>query len=173
MATKVCDGLFDLTEIEQRWNGMTFRGIPGASDSFATRVFSKIDAASDCWEWTGTLDDARYGVLGRGRRGAGNIAAHRAVYELLVGPIPDGMHLDHLCRNHACVNPDHVEVVTPEENKRRGYSIARLYAKRTHCRIGHPLDGVTRRKDGTSHRYCKTCARERMRAQRTPEGSAA
>ncbi len=178
MATTACDALFDLGEVVQRWDGMTFRGIPRASESFAARVFSKVDASGDCWEWTGTLDDDGYGILGRGRRGAGNIAAHRAVYELLVGPIPDEMHLDHLCRNHACVNPDHVEVVTPEENKRRGFSPPQLYAMRTECNDGHPLDGITRRKGGKSIRYCKTCKREQMRdrralARKTPERQAA
>ncbi len=140
--------------------------VSGSSDTFATRVFSSIDVRGVCWEWTGTLDPAGYGVLGRGQRGAGNIAAHRAAYELLAGSIPDGMHLDHLCRNHPCVNPDHLEVVTPEENKRRGYGIARLYAMRTHCNHGHPLDGVTKvSKSGRQVRYCKTCARERARAR--------
>ncbi|MER7063953.1 HNH endonuclease signature motif containing protein [Streptomyces albidoflavus] len=173
MAADAGDYLFDLGEIQQSWNGMTFRGIPRASESFAERVFSKIDASGDCWEWGGTLDDQGYGIVGRGRRGSGLIAAHRAVYELLVGSIPDGMHYDHLCRNHACVNPDHGEIVTPEENKRRGYSIARLHAQRTHCAEGHPLDGMTGgRGSPRKHRYCTTCARERVRKTRT-EGQAA
>lgn len=180
MATDAGAQLFDLGEIVQHWNGTTFRGIPRASGTFAERVFTNVDASGDCWEWTGTLDDAGYGILGRGRRGSGNIPAHCAVYQLLVGPIPDGMHYDHLCRNHACVNPDHGEIVTPEENKRRGYGIARLHAQRTHCGKGHPLDGMTGgRGSARKHRYCKTCKREDTRARRasarktTTEGRAA
>jgi len=144
-----------------------FKVVPRTSSSFAQRVFSKIDASGDCWEWTGTLDGAGYGVLGRGPRGAGNVGAHRAVFELLVGEIPPGMQYDHLCRNHRCVNPDHGEIVTPAENKRRGYSVARLHAERTHCLYGHPLDGMTGGRGGTSrHRYCKTCARQKVSARR-------
>ncbi len=140
--------------------------VSGASETFATRVFSSVDVRGVCWEWTGTLDANGYGILGRGRRGAGNIAAHRAAYELLIGPIPEGMHLDHLCRNHPCVSPDHLEVVTPEENKRRGYGIARLHAMRTHCSEGHPLDGMTGSRGGDrKHRYCKTCARLKSAAR--------
>ena len=86
--------------------------VPRTSPTFAQRVFHYVDASGDCWEWTGTLDDDGYGVIGRGPRGTGTIAAYRAVWELLVGPIPDGMSYDHLCKNHACVNPGHAEIVT-------------------------------------------------------------
>jgi hypothetical protein len=141
------------------------------SQTFVDRVFSKVDASGDCWEWTGTLDKrSRYGVIGRGGRGTGNMQAHRAVWELLAGPIPDDLQLDHLCRNRQCVNPDHLEPVTDEENKRRGYGISVLYAKRTTCDSGHPLDGVIHLKDGTSHRYCKACARQRSNARYIPKG---
>lgn len=136
------------------------------SESFARRVLSRIDVSGDCWEWTGTIDAAGYGILGRGRRGAGNIAAHRAVHELLVGPIPNGMQFDHLCRNHACVNPDHGEIVSPDENKQRGYGVGRMHAARTHCNHGHPLDGTTGARGGPRHRYCKTCARTKVNAYR-------
>lgn len=153
-----------------------FLGVPRASESFIARVFSRVDMWGDCWEWTGTLDQNGYGVLGRGPRGAGNIAAHRAVYELMVGPIPEDMCYDHLCRNPPCVNPDHGEIVTPEENKRRGFGVGILYAQRVECGYGHPLDGVTRRKGKPSHRYCKTCKRissgeyyHRKRAEREQE----
>lgn len=139
-----------------------FLPVPNTSATFAARVFAKIDASGDCWEWTGTLDAKGYGVIGRGRRGTGNMLAHRAVWELLVGPIPEGMHFDHLCRNHSCVCPDHGEIVTPEENKRRGFSVAVLYSLRTTCDYGHPLDGMLGGQGGKRrYRYCKTCARER------------
>lgn len=145
--------------------------VPRTSPTFPARVFSKIDASGDCWEWTGTLDKrSGYGVLGRGVRGAGNIQAHRAAWELLCGSMAADMQLDHLCRNRPCCNPDHLEPVTAEENKRRGYGLGPLYAARRNCGYGHPLDGVTRRKDGTSHRYCKTCARLKGNARYVPKG---
>jgi hypothetical protein len=138
--------------------------VPGTSESFADRVFTYVDPTGDCWEWTGA-DQDDYGVIGRGGRGAGNIQAHRAVWELLVGQLPDDLQIDHLCRRHSCVNPDHLEPVTMAENKRRGFSPAVLYSKRDTCEFGHPLDGVLGGRGGKArHRYCKTCARERQAA---------
>lgn len=130
------------------------------SGTFVVRVFSRVLATPGCWWWTGTLTPDGYGVLGRGRRGAGNIFAHRAVWELLVGPVPDGLVYDHLCRNRQCVSPEHAEMVTLEENKRRGFGPAVLHSIRPTCSRGHPKDGTTQRSDGSPrHRYCKTCAR--------------
>lgn len=141
--------------------------VPDTSPTFPARVFAKVDASGDCWEWTGALNPNGYGTIGRGGRGTGNIAAHRAVWELLVGPIEPDMHYDHLCRNRRCVNPGHGEIVEPAENKRRGYSPAVLYSLRTTCDKGHPLDGVTGgRGSARRHRYCKTCAREKTRLRR-------
>ena len=73
------------------------------------RFFAKIDASGVCWQWTGARDPNGYGLF----RGNVRITrrAHRFGYELLVGPIPDGLTLDHLCRNRGCVDPDHLEVV--------------------------------------------------------------
>jgi hypothetical protein len=152
--------------------------VPRTSTTFVERVFCRVEIGhpAGCWFWTGTLDQYGYGVLGRGRRGAGNIPAHRAVWLLLVGPIPDGMESDHRCRNHPCVNPDHLEIVTGAENKRRGYSPARLWALRTQCGQGHPLDGVTRchrgKQAGQSWRYCKTCRRQKQAAYKQRKAAA-
>jgi hypothetical protein len=142
--------------------------VPGTSRTFARRVFSNIDASGDCWEWTGAPDSNGYGVIGRGLRGTSDIPAHRAVWQLLVGPIPDGMTYDHLCRNHACVNPDHGEIVTRGVNTMRGYSPSRFYSMRKTCNFGHPLDGIRPQsgRPGRTERYCKTCTRERTAARR-------
>jgi hypothetical protein len=145
------------------------------SESFPHRVFSYVDPTGDCWEWTGALDRNGYGVIGRGVRGMGNIPAHGAVWRLLVGPVDPGLQLDHLCRSHSCVNPNHLEPVTPQENARRGYGPAAQYSRRLTCKYGHPLDGLTTchvgRQAGQTWRYCKTCARERM-AKRHAEARA-
>ena len=82
---------------------------------------------------------------------------HCVSWELHRGPIPDGFHVDHLCRNTWCVNPDHLEPVTPLENTRRGMTGAvtkARHAAKTHCKSGHPLDGRTK-----GGRFCTQCAR--------------
>lgn len=141
--------------------------MPDVSVTFAERVFAKIDASGDCWEWTGSRNRRGYGIVGRqGPIGAPiKIGAHRAVYELLVGPIPPDMHFDHLCRNTSCVNPDHGEIVTPDENKRRGYSPRALNAAKTHCDKGHEFtqeNTCIRLREGHKSRRCRACNRERV-----------
>jgi hypothetical protein len=84
------------------------------------RLFPKVDAEGDCWLWTSSRSAAGYGVIGRGRRGDGVAYVHRAVYEILVGPVPVGLVLDHLCRVRHCCNPDHLEPVSIGVNVERG-----------------------------------------------------
>ena len=81
------------------------------------RFWARVDVGL-CWEWTGS-NDRGYGMF---RLDGRTVRAHRWAWETLVGPIPRGLHLDHLCRNPPCVNPDHLEPVTQPENIRRGHA---------------------------------------------------
>ncbi len=132
---------------------------------FRHRLFAKVLVGDGCWEWQASTS-VGYGVIGRGRRGEGTVLAHRAMYEQIVGPIPEGLTLDHLCRNRRCVRPGHLEPVTLAENKRRGESIAEQNRRKTHCPQGHPYDDENTewhqyRGAGKFGRHCKACRRER------------
>ncbi len=84
--------------------------------------FEKVNTSGVCWEWTASKDEDGYGTFTVYSEGNKHYQAHRWCWEFLVGPIPDGLQLDHLCLNKACVMPDHLEVVTTQENTRRHYA---------------------------------------------------
>lgn len=114
---------------------------------------------SECWEWQGSFSPDGYGRLG-------NAYAHRISYERSAGPIPDGFHIDHLCRNHACVNPAHLEAVEPELNTRRGMLPRAVQARTRRCKRGHVLtpDNIYIRPDGKGgDSACHACILERAR----------
>jgi len=132
------------------------------------RFWSKVDRSGDCWTWTAGRLPKGYG---RFHHNGKLRLAHRVAYEMVVGPIPDGLQLDHLCRNPACVNPVHLEPVTARENTVRGNAPAASRARtKTHCPAGHEYSGdnlfVSTRKSGYLHRLCRACHREKQRARR-------
>jgi hypothetical protein len=131
---------------------------PWASDAF----WAQVDKSGECWLWTGARGGP-YGKFSYGSRTLGTriqIGAHRFAYQNLVGPIPDGLVLDHLCRTPLCVRPDHLEAVTQWENTlRTGNPIAEL-ARKTHCKRDHELSGENLAIDPkTGQRRCRACSR--------------
>lgn len=118
--------------------------------------------ANGCWLWQGTLTHDGYGMY-RGAR------AHRSLYEYFVGPIPDGLVIDHLCRVRSCVNPEHLEPATVRENTLRGEGRAAINAVKTHCVHGHEFtpENTMRQKRG---RLCRECHRLKLRRQRSERG---
>jgi hypothetical protein len=130
-------------------------------DADVERFLSKVDLSGGpdaCWRWVAALDRHGYGAF----RFRGKTArAHRAAYEIVEGPIPDGLELDHLCRTPACVNPAHLEPVTHAENVRRGNGGA-FHRAKTECPQGHPYDDENTRWY-RGQRYCRACLAESHR----------
>lgn len=126
-----------------------------------------LDADSGCWVWQLALvPRTGYGCLSVDGK---LLRAHRASYEAFVGPIPDGMQIDHLCRNRACVNPQHLEPVTAQVNNWRS---PLTHGKETHCPYGHAYDDANTYRDPRGmRRQCKTCRNvyRRLRGAMTPE----
>ena len=126
------------------------------------RFWSKVSIMPrGCWNWTGALVDG-YGQFWNGNK---LVPAHQYSYEIFVGPIPEGLQLDHLCRNRACVEPSHLEVVTLQENIRRGLTgkLNNTNALKTHCLHGHPYNSENTILRSQGGRDCRICHREQDR----------
>lgn len=114
-----------------------------------TRLLRLMDPQENgCWYWTGTKSSNGYGSFSM--PGSIRLGVHRAAYELMVGPIPMELTIDHLCQVKHCVNPDHMEPVTMAEN------LSRIGKRRTHCKRGHEFtpENTGRQQSG---RYCREC----------------
>lgn len=125
-----------------------------------------MEPNTGCWLWMGPVAHNGYGVVSPNKP---YLSAHRAAYELFVGPIPDGLTIDHLCRVKCCANPAHMEPVTRGENTKRAVPFSdhgEFNRTKAHCKQGHPFDEqntITRtRKSGG--RICKTCLRASAKA---------
>lgn len=121
---------------------------------------NRVQKTDTCWIWVGTLTAKGYGRFTRGRKMRER--AHRWAYEYFVGPIPEGLTIDHLCKVKACVNPQHLEAVTSEENIARYHNgRADLYDwQNGKCKKGHDLAVVGYRERPKKGRECMGCRRE-------------
>lgn len=130
------------------------------------RFMSYIKKTPTCWLWQRTLSPHGYGNYSYAKYKTAT--AQRASYIYFKGPIPEGLHIDHLCRVHNCVNPDHLEAVTPKENWRRGMSPSALAVRKTHCIRGHEFTekNTYRQKGRENGRICKMCTYLRHKAAR-------
>lgn len=127
------------------------------SDEVMARFWPKVVPTGFCWNWIAGSTHDGYGrieIAGKKK------LAHRLAYEYLVGPIPEGLVIDHLCRNRACVNPDHLEPVTVKVNTHRAMSPNLRAFRSGICKRGHRLD-EGRIHPVTGYRSCRVCVLER------------
>jgi len=127
------------------------------------RFADKIECGPEidsCWEWIGAKNDKGYGSFWLGNI---NIKSHRFSYELYKGKIPEGLQIDHLCRNKSCCNPDHLEAVTARINTLRGNNMASLNSRKTHCPKGHEYNKKNTYLRKTGGRTCRECDRIRSK----------
>jgi hypothetical protein len=130
----------------------------------AERLMAKVvvDAETGCWLWTGSTGRGGYGQISSGAAKK-HLLVHRVSYEIHVGPIPEGLTLDHLCRVRRCCNPTHLEPVTLRENVLRGETLAAANAAKGRCPQGHeytPENTYVYRRG----RACRICSRARTAA---------
>lgn len=140
-------------------------GRPRIDRSTEDRFWPKVAKGESCWLWVASTNGRQgYGIfrggLGRDKYGSRPwVLAHRFAYEVLVGPIPGGLEIDHVCRNRLCVNPAHLRVVTHRENTLAGHCPPAQQARRDLCIRGHRFDLT----DKAGRRRCSTCDREKER----------
>lgn len=129
-------------------------GMYGPAAALEARTQKSSDP-DGCWIWTGAIDGSGYGTM---RIKNKSYSTHRVAYELARGEIPEGLFIDHLCRNRLCVNPSHMEPVTHVENQRR--------ARSEFCERGHPMSGDNLRVTAAGRRSCRECDRLARSAKR-------
>jgi hypothetical protein len=134
-------------------------------EDYLARFWSRVQKSNWCWLWTGTVSSSGYGVMridcSKANPKGRLVYAHRYAFENTKGAVPKGLELDHLCRNRRCVNPDHLEPVTPRVNQLRGTGPAARNARKTHCSKGHLFAGQSLYlRPDTGNRQCLICKHE-------------
>lgn len=127
------------------------------------RFWDKVRKGAECWTWLAGKDRDGYGQYGVDGR---SVKAHRHAYELEVGPIPEGMDIDHVCRNRACVRPDHLR---PRDHAENSADRVSFQAAKTHCPKGHEYTPENTGPAGANGRRCRTCDRERVARRRAAQ----
>jgi hypothetical protein len=128
------------------------------------RLLRLSERRGDCLVWTGSLSYSGYGRIQVNSEG-GNTGAHRVAYQVWVGPIPDGLQIDHLCGVRNCIEPTHLEAVTHRENLLRSGNFIARNAWATHCIHGHEFTPENTKVRDKGHRECRTCRRDRHAAE--------
>jgi hypothetical protein len=147
------------------WNDGTLdlvAALPGPRERFWSKV-AVPQGGDGCWMWTASRCREGYGRFNADDADLPSTLAHRIAYTWLVGPIPEGLTLDHLCRNTSCVNPDHLEPVTAAENSRRAGNWNR---GKTHCTHGHEFTTTNTYMAPDGRRACRECRRRSRRQHR-------
>jgi len=130
--------------------------------TIAVRFWAKVDQSGDCWLWTGSHQPNGYPKF---HAAIGGGYAHRASYVLNVGPIPEGVTIDHICNHPSCVRPDHLRLATQQENILRSTGPAAVNARKTHCINGHSLADAYIAKHSV-RRQCRQCSTDKGKAYR-------
>lgn len=145
-----------------RWGGFHAlgEGAVGKRNNERT-IWKKVVVDGECWRWTGAVDRGGSGY-GRVQWNGVERRPHRVFYEMFYGPIPEGLTIDHLCRNHMCVNPTHLEAVTSRVNTLRGNWPAAVNSRKSTCPRGHAYSGTNL----YGRRICHECERIRHKRKR-------
>lgn len=157
----------------RQWQHLGASGAVVIRRSFEERLWEKVDKAGDCWVWTAGRNPKGYGRIGRGGRGEGVVLAHRAVWELANGPVPEGLFVLHRCDNPPCVRPNHLFLGTKADNNQDMASKGRNRGQLvTHCPKGHRYTvRNTKPGSGPGRRRCRKCHNVGMRKLRSRNGT--